>query len=398
MAASQLAPVLSSKPLLLSSWVCPYVQRVRITLNHKKVDFSVAEVSLSSKPDWFLQLSPLGKVPVVTWKTGQAVNTVYESLVTNEYLEDAYAQPAMMPRTPLERAHARLVINRFDTKFIPAFYKVLRSGSKEEAQDASKGLLDEVEFLQKSSDPQGPFMLGAELSIVDAAIIPFLSRSFLLQHYRGFDLNSHLDARLVSYLEAALKHEAVRDSMYLIDGATDYRAELVVAYKAYESLISNEFLEDAYPSPAMLPSTPLERAHARIIIGRFDSQFVPAFYKLLRSATREEAVETSAVLVKEVEFLQNNISPTGPYLMGAELTLVDAAVIPFFIRLCVVKHYRGFDLAAKFNPRLASAFVSCLKHESVASSMYLLEGATDFTAELIKAYKNYGKEPVDYFN
>lgn len=36
----------------------------------------------------------------------------YESLITNEYLEDAYAQPAMMPRTPLERAHARLVINR----------------------------------------------------------------------------------------------------------------------------------------------------------------------------------------------------------------------------------------------------------------------------------------------
>lgn len=73
---------------------------------------------------------------------------------------------------------------------------------------------------------------------------------------------------------------------------------------------------------------------------RFDSQFVPAFYKLLRSATKEEAAETSAILVKEVEFLQNNISPTGPYLMGAELTLVDAAVIPFFIRLCVIKHYR----------------------------------------------------------
>lgn len=36
----------------------------------------------------------------------------YESLITNEYLEDAYAQPAMMPRAPLERAHARLVINR----------------------------------------------------------------------------------------------------------------------------------------------------------------------------------------------------------------------------------------------------------------------------------------------
>lgn len=41
-----------------------------------QVDFSVAEVSLSNKPDWFLKLSPLGKVPVVTWKTGDAVNTV----------------------------------------------------------------------------------------------------------------------------------------------------------------------------------------------------------------------------------------------------------------------------------------------------------------------------------
>lgn len=59
---------------------------------------------------------------------------------------------------------------------------------------------------------------------------------------------------------------------------------------------------------------------------------------------------------------------------------------------------RGFDLVARFNPRLASAFESALKHESVITSMYKLEGATDFNAELINAYKAYGKEPVDYFS
>lgn len=60
-------------------------------------------------------------------------------------------------------------------------------------------------------------------------------------HDRGFDLDAHLDARVTAYLEAALKHEAVKDSMYLVDGATDYRAELVLAYKSYGNEPVNYF-------------------------------------------------------------------------------------------------------------------------------------------------------------
>ena len=50
---------------------------------------------------------------------------------------------------------------------------------------------------------------------------------------------------------------------------------------ARQSLICNEYLEECHPQAAMLPSDPVARAHARIIIDRFNSKYVPAFYRFL---------------------------------------------------------------------------------------------------------------------
>ena len=87
---------------LISFPVCPYVQRAVITLLHKGVDFKLTYINLADKPDWFLAISPLGKVPVL--RAGDGV--LFESAAINEYLDETHA-PRMLPEDPIERARAR---------------------------------------------------------------------------------------------------------------------------------------------------------------------------------------------------------------------------------------------------------------------------------------------------
>ena len=75
---------------LISFALCPYVQRCVMTLREKEVAYDIDYIDLSDRPDWFVELSPLGKVPVleVTRDDGSKV-VLFESVVINEYLDDA---------------------------------------------------------------------------------------------------------------------------------------------------------------------------------------------------------------------------------------------------------------------------------------------------------------------
>ncbi len=88
----------SSRLTLVSFDLCPYVQRAAIALNEKGVEFERINVDLADKPEWFLAISPLGKVPLL--KIGDDV--IFESGVIVEYLEDTRA-PALHPTDPLQR-------------------------------------------------------------------------------------------------------------------------------------------------------------------------------------------------------------------------------------------------------------------------------------------------------
>lgn len=144
----------------------------------------------------------------------------------------------------------------------------------------------------------------------------------------------------------------------------------------YESLICNEFLEDFFPHPehpALFPLSAIAKARARIIIDRFDHKFVPKFYSLLLRCfpargpgftqalsrlwgmgfdceaceCRQGRPEREAVaqeMVRELQWLEGEVHPEGPYFLGKEFSAVDCAILPWFIRLFVLKHYRGFEL------------------------------------------------------
>ena len=92
---------------LISHKLCPYVQRAAIIAAEKRIDFERVDIDLANKPDWFLAISPTGKVPVleVTDADGEE-DILFESAVIAEYLDEISGNP-LLPNDPLRRARER---------------------------------------------------------------------------------------------------------------------------------------------------------------------------------------------------------------------------------------------------------------------------------------------------
>ena len=154
-----------TKLTLISHVLCPYVQRAVIALKEKGVDFERIDIDLGDKPDWFLKISPLGKVPVL--KVGDDV--IFESAVIAEYLEDTVA-PALHPADPVRRADHRAWIEFAGVVLsdIWAFYNAPDAGAFENKRRA---LAQRFERLEQRL-AAGPWFDGSTFHLVDAAFGP----------------------------------------------------------------------------------------------------------------------------------------------------------------------------------------------------------------------------------
>ncbi len=147
----------------------------------KDVEFEVTFINLRDKPDWFLKISPHGKVPVL--KVDEEI--LFESNAIAEFLDET-VPPRLHPEDPVERAR-----NRAWTDFVPTFSSALNgiyyTKTCEEMEEglakAPKAVerLEEALSRQRSND--GPYFNGQELSLVDAAYAPFLQRFLIADRY-----------------------------------------------------------------------------------------------------------------------------------------------------------------------------------------------------------------------
>jgi glutathione S-transferase len=150
-----------------------------IVLRTKEVDFDVTYINLQEKPDWFLKISPHGKVPVLN-VDGQPL---FESNAIAEYLDEV-VEPRLHPEDPIKRAR-----NRAWTDFVPDFSKGLSAAYRRETlaemeagrEDALKvlGKLEEAIKTERGND--GPFFNGDKISLVDAAYAPFFQRFMIAE-------------------------------------------------------------------------------------------------------------------------------------------------------------------------------------------------------------------------
>lgn len=154
---------------LISFPLCPYVQRAAIALAEKGVPFERVDINLADKPDWFLALSPLGKVPVlaVTLDDGRE-EVLFESQVIAEYLDETIA-PRLHPADPLERARHRAWIE-FASATLADFVGFY-SGDEAAFRARLEAIDGKFARLEQLLG-EGPYFAGERFSLVDAAFAP----------------------------------------------------------------------------------------------------------------------------------------------------------------------------------------------------------------------------------
>ncbi len=172
-------------------------------------------------------MSNYGKVPAL--QHGQA--RVVESAVVNEYLDEVFPEPALLPKDPGTRATARIWIDYANTRFVPAWGALLRGKTEAERSSARATLLESLEYIETQalhkSPGDGPYWFGANPGLVDLSFYPWFERWAALEHYRGA-LPIVKFERLRRWRDAL----AARASVKAIQNATDYYVERYAKHAA----------------------------------------------------------------------------------------------------------------------------------------------------------------------
>jgi len=156
---------------------CPFCQKVRVVLAEKDLEYEKVFVDLrrqEQKAPEFLRMNPYGKVPVLVDEDA----VVYDSTVINEYLEDEYPLPRLMPEDSQSRAQVRLLEDYCDNSFIPPTTLLLAQLRKPEAErdaqrveQAREELRRCLFFLRDRLEGQ-EYLVGKEFTIADASFAP----------------------------------------------------------------------------------------------------------------------------------------------------------------------------------------------------------------------------------
>lgn len=167
-------PLEKGKLRLYSMRFCPYAQRTRLVLSHKKIPHETVNVDLKEKPEWFIERNPLGLVPTLE----QDDHIVYESLITCDYLDDLYPSDRLTPADPYKQARDRMLVDFFGNKFVPNYYKALRS--KGEDQEAVEALKKALQRLEDELGVSGKFFGGEKIAMIDYMMWPWFERLVVL--------------------------------------------------------------------------------------------------------------------------------------------------------------------------------------------------------------------------
>ena len=162
--------------ILVSHHLCPYVQRAAISLAEKAVPFDRIYVDLADKPAWFLELSPLGKTPVLKVDD----RAIFESAVILEYLEETRPHP-LHPADPLKRAEHRAWIE-FGSAVLSDVAGLYSAKDPTAFAAKSEALAAKFARLESYLGP-GPWFDG-DFSLVDAVFGPV---------FRYFDVFDRID-------------------------------------------------------------------------------------------------------------------------------------------------------------------------------------------------------------
>ncbi|KAL6977304.1 Glutathione S-transferase dhar1, mitochondrial [Sarracenia purpurea var. burkii] len=157
---------------------CPFTQRVLLTLEEKKIPYKYHPINVSDKPQWFLEVNPEGKVPVIKFDD----KWIPDSDVIVGHIEEKFPERPLSP--PPEFASV-------GSKIFPSFVKFLKS--KDPSDGTEQALLDELKALDEHLKEHGPYVNGEDISAVDLSLAPKLYHlDVVLDHFKGWKIPESL--------------------------------------------------------------------------------------------------------------------------------------------------------------------------------------------------------------
>lgn len=207
----------------------------------KDVEFEVTFINLREKPDWFLEISPHGKVPVL--KVDDEI--LFESNAIAEFLDET-VPPRLHPEDAIKRAR-----NRAWTDYVPTFSKALSSiyytKTREEMEEglaaAPKAVQRLEDAIKSERGNDGPYFNGTELCLVDAAYAPFLQRFLIADRYLKTGLLDGFPA-VKAWSDALLSNDVVTGAV-APNFEEEFHANLVRREFYVASLIDGEATQAA---------------------------------------------------------------------------------------------------------------------------------------------------------
>lgn len=206
---------------IVSFKICPFVQRVTALLAAKNIPFELEFISLSDKPQWFLDISPNGQVPVLITERGQAL---FESDAIFEYLEEAYS--ALQPELSLEQKARNRAWGYLATKNYLVQCAAQRSKTKNMLIERRSKLDQAFDRIEKRLGDT-PFFSGDKIGTVDVSWLVLLQRAAIIEKHSGYDFIGNrpkLKAWQQSLMASGLAERSVADgfeddfiSFYLSD-------------------------------------------------------------------------------------------------------------------------------------------------------------------------------------
>ncbi len=193
--------------VLYSGTTCPFSQRCRFVLFEKGMDFEIRDVDLYNKPEDISIMNPYGQVPILVERD----LILYESNIINEYIDERFPHPQLMPADPVMRARARLFLFNFEREL---FVHVQQLERRDHYKDAAKQMDRARQQIRDRLTQLTPifmknkYMLGEEFSMLDVAIAPLLWR---LDHY-GIEMPK-TTAPLLRYAERIFSRPAYIEAL-----------------------------------------------------------------------------------------------------------------------------------------------------------------------------------------
>lgn len=202
---------------LISNHLCPYTQRAAIQLAEKGIAYERVYIDLSNKPEWFLRLSPLGKVPLL--RVGDAA--IFETVVICEYIEEVEPSVPLHPVAPLDRAHHRSWAE-FASAVIADIFAFYMAPDATAFERKCGDLQARFRWLERHLN-DGPYFAGMRFSLVDAAFAPIFRLFDTFDRIDEFGIFKELH-RVPAYRAALAERASVRQAV-----VSDY-AELFRQY------------------------------------------------------------------------------------------------------------------------------------------------------------------------